>query len=220
MNSFITNTLIPSLSRLFTYVVMWARWLIHKIRLINYSSHKTYIYFGAALLGLVLLVVVYRILNPVMVLREGDFHPFETAAEYDEFIDKNPLITQDEPAGRKFDISSVIRQDKKVVYTIELQSRPIKPEMDDAYIKSYLEMLENSQKDALDWIRSQGINPDELGIVWRPNPQERRSRLLGETTKQVPQKNTVPTDTTTPTATPQPTTRPTSPTAPTPLFPH
>ena len=140
--------------------------------------------------------VGHRLLNPFKPV-EADYKPFESVAEYEAFIEANPLLITKVPAERNFIMSGIIREDKKAVYTIELQSRPIKPEMSETYIQSYLAMLDESQKDALDWIRSQGQNPDDMEIVWRPDPEDRRGRLLGESSKKNPQKgydgNTTPT---------------------------
>src|SRR5690606_20558945 len=140
-------------------------------------------------------------------------HPFESAVEYDAFIEANPLYSANVPEGKKFTKSSQIREDKAALYVFELSTLPIKPQMSKAYAERYISYLESSQAEALDWIRSQGIDPEKVSIVWRPNPKEMRGKMLGETTKPTIDK-TIPSTTPTPSPTPTPT--PTGQSAPTP----
>ena len=153
----------------------------------NYRSRQFWLGIGLVALLVMGGVVAYRILYPP-VLVSPDIHPFESVESYQNFIDDRPLITATVPSDQKFTKSSQIREDKSVVYTIELSQRPIKPQMDMAYVESYLAYLQNSQDEAKAWIRSMGQNPDELAIIWRPSPEEMRSKMLGESTKAIPQK--------------------------------
>lgn len=159
------------------------------------------------LLGALLLMglwVVYSIANPKVIV-SPDLGPFENEAEYDAFIEANPLIVKEAPENSPFIADSEIRNDKSVVYYIELQTRPLKPVMDEKYKLSYLAVIEHSQKQALDWIRNSGQDPSRLNIVWRPDPSEMRSKLLGESTRAPMVVKDAPTLTPSPTPTISPT---------------
>lgn len=197
MRLFITN-LLKQLGILIGRLIGWVAG--------NYRSRRFWLGVGLVILLVAGGIIIYRVLYPP-VLVSPDVYPFESVESYQNFVDNRPLITAKVPSDQKFTKSSRIREDKSVVYTIELSQRPIKPQMDMAYVESYLAYLQNSQDEAKEWIRSMGQNPDELAIIWRPNPEEMRSKMLGESTKVVPQKDAAaPTVSPTlqPTATPAP----------------
>lgn len=195
------------------YVLKASMKLWVTIRSIDYTNRQTHYIAGGLALMLILAVVTYRILNPAIVLEGGDIHPFESREEYAAFIEENPLFGISPPKGQGFTKSGSISDDKVARYEIRLSERPLKPVMDTAYRENYLAYLERSQQKALDWIKSTGQNPDELYIVWYPDPQVMRSKLLGETDiKPAPNKNydTDSDGATTPSTTPTPTPTPSS----------
>ncbi len=186
-------------------------WLKAKKSWFNYKNKLLWLCLGLVAIGLVSSLTIYRLLHPSITV-QPDIKPFETVQAYNQFIADNPLFTAAVPEGKTFTKSVEIRSDKTAIYYIELSQRPLKPQMDQAYIQSYLAYLNHSQQQAKQWIQSLGQNPDELAIIWRPNPEEMRQKLLGESTKPFPQKNNPPT--TSPSSPPTPTPNPTS------LFPH
>lgn len=173
------------------------QWLRFKMATINYHDRRVQVAFG--LTGLLVIALVGWWLFKPQTLVSGDYDPFASRAEYEAFMKDNPLMSTASPENVPFRMSTKVRADKTALYTFVLRDRPIKAVMSEADSKSYLADLEKTQQQAIDWIKSQGQNPDKLFITWSPNPEVMRGKLLGTTNKPNPQKVVGP-----PTATPIP----------------
>lgn len=141
--------------------------------------------------------LAFRWLQPKVVV-SPDFQPFTSQQEFDDFMAKHPLMKAEAPDGSSFEVSGEVTRDRRAEYTVKLFAPALKPG-NPASTAAYIAALKQSQKEALDWIKTQGEPMDTLYVAWTPNPD-----VLGAETDRppIPQKKS------------------TAPASPTPAFPH
>lgn len=125
----------------------------------------------AIIFTLLIIISLYAIINQRPTAATLDYRPFASQAEYQQFLKDNPLFTAPEPHNQPFTIDRQVRSDKYAVYIIQLQHPSPRPSMTPAQLDSYYAALQTNQQKALDWIKQQNVNPEDIHIIWRPNPE-------------------------------------------------
>lgn len=100
---------------------------------------------------------------------EGDYSPFSSKQEYEQFYRDHPLMLQRAPDDGNFRYKTSITPGKQAFYRIYLRT-PVVHGGEETSKSEYASLLRTYQKEATDWFVANGEDLSRSYVQWIPDP--------------------------------------------------